>query len=236
MELLGMFNKLNDSKYYFALKNSTDNSRCVAACVAGIINAYKNKSVYKDPVQLDSFLFRERDIKENTIQAIAAYVLAKEGMQVIMNIPMPVSWAQIYTHGIDIMGIDAIQYLEKYFNMDNYHKAVKLAYDAGVVMKDDGYRDIKKIINNNNNSFIMAGVNPFVLYDEASKEIGGHYILIVGLNTKKDEILISDPGLPYHKETVISLSAFNLAWKGNYYSAGELIIAKKISVSDCTKA
>lgn len=208
---------------YFALPNSKDNSRCIASCVGGIINTYKGKVIYKNPFQLDEQLFRSPKIIERTIQPVAAYALANAGLNVLMNIPMSTSWYKIYKDGIKIMSIDAVNHLKKNFNINNYEKAVKLTYEKGVKMRNNGYKNIKKIIKQHPNSFFMAGVNPFLLYDKNSNRFGGHYILILGLQNNK--LIISDPGLPYHKKTEINLLNFNLAWKNNPYRAGELIIA-----------
>lgn len=211
------------NKIYFALPNSKDNSRCIASCVGGIINAYKGKIIYKNPSQLDKQLFRSQKIIERTIQPIAAYTLANAGLNVIMNIPMPINWYKIYKYGIKEININAINHLKKNFNIENYEKAVRLAYKKGVKMQNNGYRNIKMIIKQYSDSFFMAGVNPFLLYNKNSNKLGGHYILILGL--KNNKLIVSDPGPPYHKKIEINLSNFNLAWKNNPYKAGELIIA-----------
>ena len=215
-------NMIKNQKY-FALPNSKDNSRCIASCVGGIINAHKGKGIYINSSQLDEQLFRSPKIIERTIQPAAAYVLANAGLNVVMNVPMPISWYKIYRYGIKIMNINAVNHLKKNFNINNYEKAVKLTYEKGVKMRNNGYKDIKKIIKQHPNSFFMAGVNPFLLYDKNSNRFGGHYILILGLQNNK--LVISDPGLPYRKKTEINLSNFNLAWKNNHYKTGELIIA-----------
>jgi len=206
----------------FALPNSRDNSRCIACCLGGIINAAHSQNLYFDPVQLDKDLLKNsKGVK--TIQAIACFVLTKKCFRVVMNVPMPVSWYRIYKYGNKALNKKVVEFLDKNFDLSSFHYAVKNCYKAGVCMKHVGGRDIIRLLDLNPDSYIMAGVNPHLLYNSNSHKKGGHYVLVLGY--ERDCILISDPGLPYKKRVKIPKSNFDLAWKGNSYNTGEVIIA-----------
>jgi hypothetical protein len=214
---------LKGDKKYFALKNSKDNSRCVACCVAGILNEYNKKIIFRKPEELDLYLYRKNTNSKKIWQPAAALVLAKYGLKVRMYVQMPASWKRIKKIGLKALDRNVLGFLSKQFDVDKLHEIVIDADNSGVKMFNRGLSDIERIIRNNPNSLCMAGVNPFLLYDIHSRKTGGHYVLV--LNANKSHVTISDPGLPYNEKLTISRKNFDLAWKGNSYETGEIIIA-----------
>ncbi len=208
----------------YAIPNSKDNSRCVACCVAGIINAFKKEKIFSRPEELDKSLFRLNKGINRTWQPIAAYILSSYGLKVTMNVPMPITWQEIYKFGLKSLDKRAIKRLEKYFDISVFNVAVQKAYEGGVKMKSTGYKNIKKLFSIYPSSCIMVGVNPYLLYNSKSRKKEGHYVLVK--EASDSFITISDPGLPYIREINIPKENFDLAWKGdNPYKTGEAIIA-----------